>query len=131
MARNPWKKLLRNIRISGRMRDAHLDKAPKNVMVTWEELKEIFKEQNKRCYWLGIPLNPQDIFISYYPLAMSADRIDGNADYHKDNIVICSRFANLGRSQYGAKEFEELMQRVKHEIVGSMLFPKIKLEKKE
>jgi hypothetical protein len=136
MARNPWKRLLNNIRLSSKYGASGASKNnPKNkkklntsqstkrheLHVTWEDLKDIFENQGGKCHWLGIELDPQDIFIPYYPLAISADRLDNQIDYHKDNIVICSRFANLGRGQYGAEEFEELVEHIKREILSDYI----------
>lgn len=117
MARCPWKKLLSNIKISGRMRDNHLNKKPKEINVTAQDLEELFELQQRHCYWFGIELDPQDIFIPYNPLAVSADKILGNEDYSKDNLVICCRLANLGRGSCEHDRFTGIVKQIKNHIL--------------
>jgi len=99
------------------MRDAHLDKDPRRIDVTWEDLRDIFIDQQACCYWFGFELDPDGIFTSYNPLAISADRIDDDRGYVKGNIVICSRMANLGRGKCPAHEFQNICDNLKNSII--------------
>ena len=60
-----------------------------------------------------------DIFITHNPMAMSVDRIDNDRDYFIDNIVICCRMANLGRSTCGYKKFKKIIKQVKNALSKS------------
>ena len=73
--------------------------------VTIEDLRYIFEKQGRKCYWLGIPLDPNNNYIANHPLAISVDRLDNSRGYHRNNIVICSRFANLGRGPFDPNQF--------------------------
>ena len=118
--RNPWKKLLGNIKISGRMRDAHCDKKPRVIAITWEELRDIFIDQQAKCYWFGMELDPDGIFKPFNPMAISADRLDDNEDYVKGNVVICSRMANLGRGKCSAEEFRGIVRQIRQAMIDNL-----------
>ena len=90
------------------------DYIPRKIDFTVEDLKDIwYRQQKGRCYWLDIPLNPEWVNESFHPLALSVDRINCGGDYVKDNIVICSRLTNLGRSKYPECNFREVIRYVK------------------
>lgn len=114
--RNPFLKLLNNIKNSGgraramtKSRLGH--KIP--VSVTAEDLREIYEHQNARCFWFNIPMNLDLLYISWHPLAPSADRLDESRGYDKDNIVICTRLSNLGRQRYDINKFHEIADQLK------------------
>jgi hypothetical protein len=87
--------------------------------LNYEKLKVKFKEQNERCYWLGIKLDPQDNYIKNHPLALSVDRLDITKPYTYDNIVISSRLMNLGRGRFNHEEFQKVVnERIKHEKIS-------------
>ena len=92
---------------------------PAKIYVTPEELAEIWDRQGGKCYWFGIDL---DITLLYkdhkdwmhkHPLAPSIDKIDVSGDYTKDNIVICTRFANFGRNVCDFDRFHEIVKVLK------------------
>ena len=92
---------------------------PAKIYVTPEELAEIWDKQGGKCYWFGIDL---DITLLYkdhkdwmpkHPLAPSIDKIDVSGDYTKDNIVICTRFANFGRNVCDFDRFHEIVKVLK------------------
>jgi|TARA_R110000824_G_scaffold211640_1_gene397551 hypothetical protein len=90
----------------------------KKVSVTVEDLKDIFEEQRGCCHWLGIPLDPNNNYIANHPLAVSIDRIDNSEGYHKYNIVLCCRFANLGRGPFNNEDFRDVIEFIKDDICG-------------
>ena len=127
--RNPWKKLMRNLRINGHRKKEHDRGNPEHgisgsfsrrtIKVTEKDLKKVYEKQEGKCHWFGIKLNPMDIFITHNPMAMSVDRIDNDRDYFIDNIVICCRMANLGRSTCGYKKFKKIIKQVKNALSKS------------
>lgn len=112
----PWKKLLLNIRASGRRAKVYTKKR-KGIEIEFniskEDLKNIYDKQNKKCYWFDVFLEPNLIFEKGNPLSISADRIDNNRGYTKDNIVICCRLANLGRQNYNFDKFKNIIKYIK------------------
>lgn len=122
--RSPFDKLLSNVLLSARYgsKGGSFSKyqAPstKDVQVDADILKEIFIEQGGECHWLKIPLDPYDIFTKSHPLAMSVDRLDNSKGYTRDNIVICSRLMNLGKSSADAMLWESVIDRL--ELYGSI-----------
>jgi hypothetical protein len=68
---------------------------PAKIYVTPEELAEIWEKQGGKCYWFNIPL---DITLLY------KDHKDT-----KENIVICTRFANFGRNVCEFDKFHEIV----------------------
>jgi hypothetical protein len=87
---------------------------PKKIDFDKEDLKDIFYNKQKgKCYWLGIPLDPEWVNESWHPLALSVDRIRCGEDYTKDNIVICSRMTNVGRSRYDEEKFEDVIEYIR------------------
>jgi hypothetical protein len=124
--RNPWKKLMGNLRLNGHRKKEHDRGNPEHgirgsssrrvIDVTEKDLKKIYERQKGKCYWFNVELNPMDIFVTHNPMAMSVDRIDNDRDYYYDNIVICCRLANLGRSTCGYKRFKRIVKKLKNEI---------------
>jgi hypothetical protein len=120
MARNPWKKLLGNVKLVANRHggyghewsDDNQTCEPRVVSITWQDLKVQFHKQQGKCYWLGIALSPDDVFRTGYPLTMSVDRIDNARGYEHDNFVIASRFANLARGNTPHDEFKEIMEHI-------------------
>ena len=90
------------------------DYVPRKIDFTVKDLKDIwYNKQGGKCYWLGIPLDPEWNNEAYHPLALSVDRIECGGDYVKDNIVICSRMANMGRSKYCDQKFKGIVEYIK------------------
>ena len=133
----PFKKLLRNV-ITNATRPApsRVDTPlaygrinTKEVDLTAEYLMHMFyDEQNCKYYWFDVELNPAWIMESFHPLSISVDRLE--TDYIKGSVVICSRFANLGRSTYPEKDFREVIKYLKSQWGwdGYLLYPPIQKE---
>lgn len=83
------------------------------VDITWEDLEKQFKKQNGRCYFLpNYKINLEEIFVPYSIKAPSVDRIDDTKGYVKGNVVITTRFLNLGRGKYPEKDFREFLSEI-------------------
>lgn len=119
-ARNPWKRLYANVNLVANRHNGYglpftgdaavLNARP--VTITWEDLRDQFYKQQGKCYWFGIDLVPDEIFMRGFPLSMSVDRLDNARGYEKDNIVITTRLANLGRGKCSVETFSEVMIRL-------------------
>ena len=113
-----FKKLYQNICLNAsRPSPTRLSGTPeykvKEVSVTLKDLIDMFYiKQNSKCYWFDVELNPEWIFTPNHPLAMSVDRFEYN--YAKDSVVICSRFANLGRNTCSDEVFTGVINYLKH-----------------
>lgn len=117
--RNPFLKLLAHIKNSGgrarAMTKSRLgQKIP--VGVTAEDLEEIYKKQNGRCFWFNVPMDLNLLYVKWHPLAPSADRLDESRGYYKNNIVICTRLSNLGRQRYDINKFHEIADYLKKDF---------------
>lgn len=77
--------------------------------VTKEFLEDMYDMQDGKCFWLGIPLDIESDSLS----KVSVDRINNDMPYQKDNVVLASVFANVGRSNYTVLEFIELLDKIK------------------
>ena len=115
--RDPWKHLMKNVELSSehivyvRNRGETSVIPPKKtryeITITIEDLKELWRIQNGKCFWLGIDMSLEDLFVSYSPFAVSVERLDSNRGYHKDNIALTTRFANRGRGKYDNENFKQ------------------------
>ena len=83
------------------------------VDITWEDLEIQYEKQNGKCYWFGIDIDLDEVFIPYSIQAPSVDRINDSVGYTKDNIVITTRFVNLGRGNYSKEKFIEFIKKLK------------------
>jgi hypothetical protein len=92
---------------------------PSKILVTPQDLEDIWIEQGGRCYWFGVPLNLELLYRDHkdwmpkHPLAPSIDKIEPTGDYTKENIVICTRFANFGRNVCDFDRFHEIVAYLK------------------
>lgn len=92
---------------------------PAKVLVTPDELQEIWERQGGKCYWFGVDLDLDLLYRDHedwmpkHPLAPSIDKIDIDGDYSKDNIVITTRFANFGRNVCDFERFAEIAKTLK------------------
>ena len=137
--RNCWKILIKNVqmsseygaagartdnnpKLSGRILNSNQSTKRHSITITIQDLKELWRLQNGKCYWLGIDMSLSDLTIPHSPFAVSVDRLDSNLGYHKNNIVLTTRFANKGRGSYDNNDFkkrlEDLLEnRIKENIV--------------
>jgi hypothetical protein len=143
MARNGFKKLINNIKknalyqdengeytkmsssvnlrkyLNGKETANSKDWVPPKVKITEEDLVKVWNRQNGKCHYWNVDLDMDLLFpessnfIPNHPLAPSVDRIDNNKDYTLDNIVICTRFANIGRGSFPYEEMKNVVDHLK------------------
>lgn len=66
-------------------------------------VEALFASQNGRCHWLGTPMVPSA--APRDPRRPSLDRLDNRLGYVRDNVVLTTMFANMGRSALDAQSF--------------------------
>lgn len=92
---------------------------PPKLLITAKDLEKIWIDQGGRCFWFDVPLDLGLLFDNHpdwvprHPLAPSVDRKSDDGDYTMDNIVICCRFANWGRSVYPFDKTKQLISMLK------------------
>lgn len=96
----------KNPKLQGRIRKGNQSTTYHEILVTIDDLKAQWDKQNGKCYWLEIDMSLEDLMISRSPFAVSVDRLDSSGEYTKDNIVLTTRFANLGRGAYDGDDFK-------------------------
>lgn len=127
--RNPWKAMLSKKRSSAQFFSSQ-KLGKKRILITWEDIRDQFERQDGRCWWLGVKINPLDIFESYNILAPSLDRRDNDHDYLPSNIVIATRFANLGRNTLSTDQFIPFVKELRKRIYGDM-WPRFLFEEEQ
>ena len=96
---------------------------PAKVLITAADLESQWFKQDGKCYWLNMPLDLGLLYKNHpdwypkHPAAPSVDKIDESGDYTPDNIVITSRFANLGRNIYPHDKMLNFVKVIKTEFL--------------
>ena len=127
---NPYKKLESYMRNSGsRTRDAKQQKTrdrmkDRPIELNWKDLKRIFEKQEEKCFWLGLKINPMDIFDKGNMLAFSVDRIYNHKGYTEENVVITTRLANLGRGSCNFEKFKQDISKIEKAIIEKYILNK-------
>ena len=130
--KDPFKKLLQNVKLSARYghkgaretvwKNRYKQKKPSKhiwfhkLNITAEDLKLQWKRQRGKCWWLGIPMSLEDLFVPNSPFGVSVDRVDSSGGYTPDNIVLTMRFSNLGRGAYDDPGVKRRMRKLIREV---------------
>lgn len=88
----------------------------KEVTLTPEDLVTMYTEQEGKCYWSNLPLDPKYNKIKHHPFAISPERLDNSGPYSKENVRLCRRMFNLGRMAFPENDFQEAMNELKKEF---------------
>ncbi len=88
----------------------------KEVTITEQDIITIYNQQNGKCYWSGLPLDPSFNKIKHHPFAISPERLDNSKPYDINNVVLCRRLFNLGRMAFPEKDFEEVVKMLREEF---------------
>lgn len=121
-----WKKVWKNVQTSaeygaagGRLlKDNIRGSTPRELTITLDDIKQLWIEQDGRCYWLGIRMSLEDVMIKDSPFAVSVERLDNSRGYIEGNIVLASRFANRGRGAYDNDDFLDRLNALLSERTG-------------
>jgi hypothetical protein len=95
---------------------------PSKIYITPLDIEEIWNKQSGKCYWFGIDLDLDLLYKDHpdwmpkHPLAPSIDKIKVDGDYSKENIVICTRFANFGRNVCDFDKFHNIVSILKGSV---------------
>lgn len=82
-----------------------------DIDIDWQYLKQLWLEQNKKDYWFpNHEINLNEIFVPYSIKAPSVDRLNEKLGYVKDNVVLTTRFTNLGRGNFSGDKFREFLK---------------------
>lgn len=119
--KNPWKKILANAKSAQSgwntwHQSKGVNRPVKSFTCTEEDLERIFIEQGYKSKWLGLPIDPMDVFRKHYPLAPSLDRLDNDKDYTPDNICISTRFENYGFNRATDEIKKECVEKLKNDM---------------
>lgn len=109
------KELISNIKSAIR-RNKKTNRKVHVLDITYTDLIELYEKQQGRCYWTGIRLDQSYNKINYHPLGISVDRLDNDKGYLKDNLVLTIRLLNLGKNQYDAENFFEIIDILREEF---------------
>lgn len=83
------------------------------VDVDYKYLKELWLQQDKKDYWFpNYEIELHEIFVPYSIKAPSVDRLNSTEGYVKGNVVITTRFANLGRGNFSGDEFRQFTKKL-------------------
>lgn len=77
-------------------------------------LLSLFEKQGGRCYWLGVPMVPS--IAHRDPRRPSVDRLDQGKGYTRDNVVLTTMFANMGRSSLDATSFAAFVEELRAQM---------------
>jgi hypothetical protein len=91
---------------------------PAKLLLTAEDLKEVYERQDGKCYWTKIPLELDLLYKDHpewypkHPKTPSVDRLDDQKDYTPDNVVLCLLHNNLGRNTFPADKYRQFLNEV-------------------
>lgn len=78
--------------------------------ITESYLKEIYARQDGKCFWSGIHMKISDLTCGDLTSA-SVDRLDCNKGYTKGNIVLTTKFFNIGRGNTDKEAFLNFLEK--------------------
>lgn len=113
-----WKVVWANVKLSARhgAGGARIQKKDgsghRDLTITLDDIKQLWEDQNGKCYWLGIDMSLEDVLVKNSPFAVSVERIDSNLGYVPGNVALASRFANRGRGAYDGEDFRERLDKL-------------------
>lgn len=74
-------------------------------------LIELLKAQDNKCFWSNYEINTQTIGLNDLN-SMSIDRLNCDIGYIKGNIVITSKFFNIGRGNANINDFVKYLNKI-------------------
>jgi len=86
----------------------HSEKKRKKLSIDRTYIKNLWKQQNGRCFWTQVPMITHG--VNRHPQKVSLDRIDSTKGYSPDNVVLSCFFANFGKCDTDIKTFFEFLK---------------------
>ena len=118
------KKIWSNVKLSaaygaggGRLKDLKTN-VGHDLTISIYDIEDMWNKQDGRCFWLGIKMSLEDLYIKNSPFAPSVERLDSSIGYVKGNVVLASRFANRGRGAYDNEDFKERLDSLLEEKIS-------------
>lgn len=91
----------------------HLKRWDSEFDLTPEFLRSLFERQGGRCAWLRVELRTTLGGSFRHPNQVSLDRIDVQAGYTQDNVMLVCQAANLARCDAPVEVFEDFVREIK------------------
>ena len=91
-----------------RCKGNHNKKGMIEFNINEEFLRDLYYRQNGKCYWSNIDLPLDNVGLGELN-AISIDRLDCTIGYVQDNVVISSKFYNLGRGNMNVDDFRNFL----------------------
>lgn len=73
--------------------------------LTLEFIQNLFTKQDGKCFYSGIVMNFERWGSKRKKYSITVDRIDPSKGYTKDNVVLSSWAANVGKSNFSLNEY--------------------------
>lgn len=80
--------------------------------ISEDYLKALFKKQDGLCYWSNMPLDIENVGRNKLD-NVSVDRLDCSKGYIEGNVVLTTKFINLGRGNNTQEEFTLFLANLK------------------
>lgn len=91
----------------------HLKRWDSEFDLTPDFLRGLFERQGGRCAWLRVELRTTLGGSFHHPNQVSLDRIDVQAGYTQDNVMLVCQAANLARCDAPVEVFEDFVREIK------------------
>jgi hypothetical protein len=115
-----WDELFKEIATTLRYRNKTKHNCEYNL--SGHELKEIFDKQQGKCYYSNRELKKPSCEKAVKDLhVISIDRIDSLGAYTPDNIVLCTYWANIAKSEGSLKEFIKICEDITNNFKEKLL----------
>jgi hypothetical protein len=91
-----------------RCKSNHNKKGMIGFNITEEFLRDLYYNQNGKCYWSNMDLPLDNVGLGELN-SISIDRLDCTIGYDRNNVVISSKFYNIGRGNMNVDDFKKFL----------------------
>src|SRR5690242_5681781 len=78
-------------------------------------LEELYEDQLGLCHYTGMPMRLDSSEME--PDSLSVDKVDPQKGYVRDNVVLCTSFANTLKGTKTVNEFKSLLRNYAIDII--------------